>query len=347
MRMVWSSWTRRIAAGGAATLLVGGFTGLVLPASAATPGSGRVTPTAPTLHYTAGPFVTPQRDRYVGRGELHGPRVLRRLLPDRCHPRWLRHVAQPHGCRCPGPRRLPTSTSTCSTAPAARWPPRRRRPTRRSCRCRPTPARTPCGWCRTPRPGRASAPAWPWWARRAPRRCPARPPPGSAPFPAPASPCPTRTTPASRRSGSTAVPAKRSSSRTCRPTGSASPTPGVAPPPRTSTAAPASRAVARSASTQSLDPILSTDRRTGRTIESQLADARAIGSLSCVTSDDGGHLVDEPGRRVQLRRRPPDPGVGPVRPGRRGCGPVVPQRAVLLLAGHRRRLLLHQHRPAA
>lgn len=41
-------------------------------------------------------------------------------------------------------------------------------------------------------------------------------------------------------------------------------------------------------STASLDPILATDRRTGRTIESQLADARAIGSLSCVTSNDGG-----------------------------------------------------------
>lgn len=40
-------------------------------------------------------------------------------------------------------------------------------------------------------------------------------------------------------------------------------------------------------STESLDPILATDKRTGRTIESQLADAQVLGSLSCVTSDDG------------------------------------------------------------
>lgn len=40
-------------------------------------------------------------------------------------------------------------------------------------------------------------------------------------------------------------------------------------------------------STTSLDPILATDKLTGRTIESQLLDARAIGSLSCVTGDDG------------------------------------------------------------
>jgi len=40
-------------------------------------------------------------------------------------------------------------------------------------------------------------------------------------------------------------------------------------------------------STTSLDPILATDKATGRTIESQLLDAQAAGSLSCVTGDDG------------------------------------------------------------
>ena len=40
-------------------------------------------------------------------------------------------------------------------------------------------------------------------------------------------------------------------------------------------------------STISLDPILATDKATGRTIESQLLDVRAAGSLSCVTADDG------------------------------------------------------------
>jgi hypothetical protein len=40
-------------------------------------------------------------------------------------------------------------------------------------------------------------------------------------------------------------------------------------------------------STESLDPILATERESGRTIESQLLDARAVGSLSCVTSDAG------------------------------------------------------------
>lgn len=40
-------------------------------------------------------------------------------------------------------------------------------------------------------------------------------------------------------------------------------------------------------STTSLDPILATDKATGRTIESQLLDAQAAGSLSCVTSNDG------------------------------------------------------------
>ncbi len=40
-------------------------------------------------------------------------------------------------------------------------------------------------------------------------------------------------------------------------------------------------------STTSLDPILATDKATGRTIESQLLDARAVGSLSCVTPNDG------------------------------------------------------------
>ena len=40
-------------------------------------------------------------------------------------------------------------------------------------------------------------------------------------------------------------------------------------------------------STQSLDPILATDKRTGQTIESQLLDLRGAGSLSCVTGNDG------------------------------------------------------------
>jgi len=40
-------------------------------------------------------------------------------------------------------------------------------------------------------------------------------------------------------------------------------------------------------STISLDPILATDKATGRTIESQLLDVRAAGSLSCVTANDG------------------------------------------------------------
>ena len=40
-------------------------------------------------------------------------------------------------------------------------------------------------------------------------------------------------------------------------------------------------------STTSLDPILATDKATGRTIESQLLDVRGAGSLSCVTSNDG------------------------------------------------------------
>ncbi len=40
-------------------------------------------------------------------------------------------------------------------------------------------------------------------------------------------------------------------------------------------------------STTSLDPILATEPLTGRTIESQLLDVRAAGSLSCVTSDAG------------------------------------------------------------
>ncbi len=40
-------------------------------------------------------------------------------------------------------------------------------------------------------------------------------------------------------------------------------------------------------STTSLDPILATERNSGRTIESQLLDLRGAGSLSCVTSDAG------------------------------------------------------------
>ncbi|MCW2777260.1 MAG: hypothetical protein JWN17_985 [Frankiales bacterium] len=40
-------------------------------------------------------------------------------------------------------------------------------------------------------------------------------------------------------------------------------------------------------STTSLDPILATEPTTGRTIESQLLDVRAAGSLSCVTGDAG------------------------------------------------------------
>ena len=40
-------------------------------------------------------------------------------------------------------------------------------------------------------------------------------------------------------------------------------------------------------STTSLDPILATDKATGRTIESQLLDVRGAGSLSCVTANDG------------------------------------------------------------
>lgn len=40
-------------------------------------------------------------------------------------------------------------------------------------------------------------------------------------------------------------------------------------------------------STTSLDPILATEHNTGRTIESQLLDVRGAGSLSCLTADDG------------------------------------------------------------
>ena len=88
-------------------------------------------------------------------------------------------------------------------------------------------------------------------------------------------------------------------------------------------------------STTSLDPILFTDRQTGRTFESQLAGKAA---LTCYTDDDGDDLDPDAGLGHQQRRRPPDDRRRPVR--RRtalGAADRLPERRLLLLAGHRRR----------
>ncbi len=68
-------------------------------------------------------------------------------------------------------------------------------------------------------------------------------------------------------------------------------------------------------STTSLDPILATDRATGRTIESQLLDARVFGSLSCVTSDDGATWQPSQGGGLNAGVDHQTLGWGPYAPG--------------------------------
>ena len=68
-------------------------------------------------------------------------------------------------------------------------------------------------------------------------------------------------------------------------------------------------------STQSLDPILATDELTGRTIESQLLDLRGIGSLACVTGNDGDNWAISQGGGFNSGVDHQTLGWGPYAPG--------------------------------
>ena len=68
-------------------------------------------------------------------------------------------------------------------------------------------------------------------------------------------------------------------------------------------------------STISLDPILATDKATGRTIESQLLDVRAAGSLSCVTTNDGDTWSTSQGGGLNSAVDHQTLGWGPYAPG--------------------------------
>ena len=74
---------------------------------------------------------------------------------------------------------------------------------------------------------------------------------------------------------------------------------------------------------KSLDPILFTDRQTGRTFESQLAGKAA---LTCYTDDDGTTWNTTQGSRHQQRRRPPDHRRRPVQPPGASLGRSAPTR---------------------
>ena len=82
--------------------------------------------------------------------------------------------------------------------------------------------------------------------------------------------------------------------------------------------------------TISLDPILWTDRDTGRTFSSQLLLAC---SKAMFTDDDGGHLAAVAGLRRGHRHRSPDGGRRPVRCAAGGRHAPLSQRRVLLHAG--------------
>lgn len=74
-------------------------------------------------------------------------------------------------------------------------------------------------------------------------------------------------------------------------------------------------------STTSLDPILATEPVTGRTIESQLLDVRASGSLSCVTADGGKTWTTSQGGGLNSAVDHQTLGWGPYAPG----GVVAPR----------------------
>ncbi len=65
----------------------------------------------------------------------------------------------------------------------------------------------------------------------------------------------------------------------------------------------------------SLDPILATEPTTGRTIESQLLDVRAAGSLSCVTADAGQSWTTSQGGGIDSAVDHQTLGWGPYAPG--------------------------------
>ena len=148
-------------------------------------------------------------------------------------------------------------------------------------------------------------------------------------------PCPTTTTPASRRSATASRPAPRSSRPTSRPTGSPSRTGG--PPGRDASANAATRLPPgqhRRASTRSCSPTAGPAAR----FESQLT---GVDSLTCLHRRRRHDLVAQHGRRHPQRVDHQSHRRWPLRRGRprRPADQRLPARRLLLQPGHRGRLL--------
>ena len=308
-------------------------------ADASTPTKGTLTSTATKVTWSGGPFAAPNATG----GALDQPDC---TVPQSCDdftlhvstPAGLRQHAHPEHQGGVGQHPPPTSTSTSSTRPAtvvgsaaSSADPEQvvLPPNSGDYTVRVVPY-APLGQTYDATATLATIPAEPRPRHRHPaavrrlRRRRAR--------------CPTRTTPASRRSAPATRPTRRCSSPTCPPTRSKFDD-SVSPAKATWTDASASAANGcPQGSTVSLDPILFTDHKTGRTFESQLAGAN---SLTCYTDDDGATWNPEHRRRHPLRRRPPDHRRRRVlrQRHRRAAHLDVQGRRLLLQPGHRDRVL--------
>ena len=277
---------RRGVAAIAATLLVAGLTAAVGSADAATPASGTLTPTSPTLTYTGGPFLVSNPSGTAGTVDCTAPMS--------CDDFGLT-VATPAGYGTAHSLRIKVAwTNTVADFDVYLLDARTGREVAAS-----ASSADPEVVLTAPDSGSYTVRVVPFTvagdsftATVALADVPAPPPPSTAPasgfgnYPAPATLRDVHNAgePSIGFDGKSGASMYQSYLSTYRTTFDDSVTPARAT--FTDVSAKAANGCP-GGSTTSLDPILATDRDSGLTIESQLLDARGVGSLSCVTADGG------------------------------------------------------------